>query len=317
MTRNTRLARGSHGVRRTHRSTLWLRVERLEDRTLLSFSPPTLYGTGPTPRSVALGDFNGDGALDLVTANDGTGNLVSVLLNNGDGTFQPRRSYSVGNQPVQVVVGDFNNDKLLDVATANLESNNVSVLLGNGDGTLRPMPAVPVSLNPRGLAVGDFNGDGVMDLVVGCTNGYTTEFVDVLSGNGAGTFRLSQHIPHGGFVAGAIAVTAGDFNHDGHLDFATADAGYLVSRFEGRGDGTFVPAVAYPAGHRTAHILTTDLNGDGILDLVVAGDNYGTYTMLRGRGNGTFEAPVGVDGGAAVFAAVDDFDADGKPDVVV
>ncbi len=300
------------GLRRTSRFRPW--VEELEGRLVPSFSAPYLYTAGPFPRSVALGDFNGDGALDVVTANDGTANTVSVLLNNGDGTFQPPLNYPVGNQPQQVVVGDFNGDGNLDLATANLMSNDVAILLGNGDGTFRPGVMIPVGRNPRALAVGDFNGDGIPDLVVGCTDEYQTHSTDIWLGNGDGTFRLGQRTP----AYEPISVTVGDFNGDGIADLVTGDSGYQVSRYQGNGDGTFLPRVDYPSGHRVYQVTSADFNGDGKLDLAIAGDTYGSFTILPGVGNGTFQSPIGSnDFGSSVWAEVGDFNGDGKPDLAV
>jgi hypothetical protein len=292
------------------------RVEALEVRLVPSFAAPQFYAAGPSPRSIAVGDFKNDGHLDIVTANDGTGNSVSVLLNNGDGTFAAPVNYPVGSQPTQVVVADFTGNGILDLAVTNLNSNSVSILLGNGDGTFRAGVTVPVSTNPRALAVADFNRDGKPDLVVACTDGYETEGADVLLGNGDGTFTLSQHISFPGGVNGPLSVTVGDFNGDGIPDFATADLGYNVSRFQGRGDGTFLPRVTYAAGHRTLQITSADLEREGKLDLVVTGDTYGTVTVLPGNGNGTFQSPIGYDYDSARWSAVADFNGDGNPDLV-
>jgi hypothetical protein len=274
-----------------------------------------LYTAGPFPRSVVLGDFNGDGALDIATANDGTANTVSVLLNNGDGTFKAPRNYPVGNQPVQIVAADFNGDGTLDLATANQMDNTVSILLGNGDGTFRPGVIFSVAKYPRGLTVGDFNGDGIPDLLVSCSDGYLTENADVFLGNGDGTFRESARIDYGGFVVGPQNAVVGDFNGDGIQDFVTADLGYVVSRHQGRGDGTFLPRVTYNAGHRTAQVTVADLTGNGILDVIVSGDNYGTVTVLPGNGNGTFQTAIGYDTGSAIWTEVGDFNNDGKLDL--
>src|SRR5260370_2965783 len=120
---------------------------------------------GVSPVSVAVGDVNGDGVQDLVIANFGSNN-VSVLLGNGDGTFQGARNFAAGASPNSVAVGDFNGDGVQDLAVANLTAaNNVSVLLGNGDGSFQAPQAFPTGgLGPRSVAVGDFNGDGVPDL---------------------------------------------------------------------------------------------------------------------------------------------------------
>src|ERR1700674_3445380 len=95
------------------------------------------YPAGTSPYSVAIGDFNGDGKMDLAVADseDGQTGRVNILLGNGDGTFQPFVSYAAEAGTTFVVSGDFNGDGKLDLAVTNLYGNSVSVLLGNGDGT--------------------------------------------------------------------------------------------------------------------------------------------------------------------------------------
>ena len=95
-----------------------------------TFQAPRSFRVGINPRSVAVGDFNGDGVQDLAVANVGSQN-VSVLLGNGDGSFQTARNFGVGNDPYSVAVGDFNGDGRPDLAVANQNSNNVSVLINN------------------------------------------------------------------------------------------------------------------------------------------------------------------------------------------
>src|SRR5437660_165594 len=113
---------------------------------------------GNDPASVAVGDFNGDGKLDLAVANIGS-NSVAVLLGNGDGTFQVPLSSLVGDAPAFVAVGDFNGDGKPDLVVANRNDNTISVELGNGDGTFQAGPTIAVGAQPQSVAVADFNGD--------------------------------------------------------------------------------------------------------------------------------------------------------------
>src|SRR5437588_662056 len=146
-------------------------LEVLEARCLLSFSPAVSYPAGPAPLGVVRADFNGDGRLDLATANQGA-NTVSVLLGNGNGTFQPAQTSATGAGPASVAVGDFNADGKLDLATANQGDNTVSVLLGNGNGTFQAPSNISIGSPPTSVAVGDFNADGKLDLGV-TSNAYT------------------------------------------------------------------------------------------------------------------------------------------------
>jgi hypothetical protein len=121
------------------------------------------YAAGTNPRSVAVGDLNGDGILDLAVADQGS-NRVSILLGKGDGTFQAAQNYSLNFSPQALAVGDFNGDGKLDLAV--LDGSEVSVLLGKGDGTFQAVLSYAVGFNPLSVVVGDFNGDGFPDLAV-------------------------------------------------------------------------------------------------------------------------------------------------------
>jgi hypothetical protein len=153
------------------------------------FQAAVNYGAGSEPIFVALGDFNGDGRLDIVVTNFSASvhnGSANVLLGNGDGTFQAAVSYSVGGNPISVAVGDFNGDGKADLAVCNF-GGYVSVLLGNGDGTFRPAVNYSVAGALTSIAMGDFDGDGNADLVV--TN-WGSSGVSVLLGNGDGPSRL-------------------------------------------------------------------------------------------------------------------------------
>jgi hypothetical protein len=226
------------------------------------------YDAGNSANSMAVGDFNGDGIPDLAVVGrdvtDPTGK-VSILLGNGDGTFQAPRSYSAGNLPANygvwfVAVGDFNSDGYLDLAVATYAG--VSIFLGNGDGTFKAARSYAVGINARFLTVVDLNGDGYLDLAV-ANDGDSS--VTVLLGNGDGSFQA----PKSYATWGATSVAVGDFNKDGHLDLAVAGPASPVSIFLGNGDGTFQAAQGYLAGNNAWSLAVGDFNGDGFPDLAV------------------------------------------------
>src|SRR6516165_1091383 len=125
----------------------------------VSFIARLDFAAGRFPLSVAVGDFNGDGALDLVATNDILDGTVSVLLGNGDGSFQSAQSFPAGGFPYSVAVGDFNGDGALDLVVTNYYANTISVLLGNGDGSFQAPQSFGAGSSPYSVAVEDFNGD--------------------------------------------------------------------------------------------------------------------------------------------------------------
>jgi uncharacterized repeat protein (TIGR01451 family) len=174
-------------------------------------------GTATQPISVAVGDFNGDGKADLAVAS-AYFDRVSILLGNGNGTFQAAVLYVVRSFLQSIAVGDFNGDGRPDLAVAGYASEDVSILLGNGNGTFQAAVSYGAGPFPRSVAVGDFNGDGTLDLAAA----NDSSAVWILLGNGNGTFQTAVSYAAGQY---SLFVAVGDFNGDGRPDLATANNG--------------------------------------------------------------------------------------------
>jgi uncharacterized repeat protein (TIGR01451 family) len=263
------------------------------------------------PTYVAVGDFNGDGKLDLVTANSNNA-TISVLLGNGDGTFQKSVAYTVGSTPVRIAIGDFNGDGKPDLVVTNSGSSTVSVLLGNGDGTFQTAVSYAAGGSPYSVAVGDFNGDGKPDL--GVSNNTNSGSVSVLIGNGDGTFQPPVAYAVG-YLSSSIAVA--DFNGDGKLDLV-ANGGTAVSVLLGNGDGTFQNAI--PSAIASGVFVVGDFNGDGKPDLAALtfGSSGIFVSVFVGNGDGTFQAAMNYSAGSNPTAmAVGEFNGDGLADLAV
>src|SRR5258708_8315896 len=263
-------------------------------RSTLFFSA-SLMAAGTQPSAARIADLNGDGIADIVAPNPNSStlnaNTVSVLLGNGDGTFQSQVEYATGEAPYDVAIADFNADGKLDLAVANASSsaNSVSILLGNGEGTFGSHVDYAAGLQPFTLVAADLNGDGKIDLEVEHASSSTP--TSVLLGNGDGTFQPYSSYADGG--SQTLAVAVGDFNHDGVLDVVTGNSGAnSVSLLLGKGDGTLQPHVDFPVGTTAAGLLLADFNGDGNLDISVSNFYLNNFPILLGNGNGTLPPPI-------------------------
>ena len=269
-------------------------------------------------------DFNHDTVLDLAVGNASNGSSnsrVSVLLGNGDGSFQPARNSATGILPLSLAVGDFDGDGNRDLATAN--AYDVSVLLGNGDGTFQAPRSIGLGDGeyPQAVAVGDFNGDGLLDLGV-TSNTYSDLYgyggpcyANVLLGNGDGSFSAPNVTPlDDGFHFAAVAA---DLNGDAFDDFVTVNAyRNTVNVLFGDSSGHLHGLSSFSTGDYPQSVAAGDLDADGDTDLVIANYHTDQVSVLLGNGAGGFSASVNYASGWWPDAVVlGDFTGDGKVDV--
>jgi hypothetical protein len=278
----------------------------------VSFAAPVDYKTGTLPFADAVGDFNGDGILDVAVVNYNSNN-VSVLLGNGDGTFQTAVNYTVGTEPSAITVGDFNSDGALDIAVADEIGETIAVLINKNDGTGDFNAAVlyPAGHAPRGIATGSLRNNGILDLVVANNLGGD---VTVFLGNGDGTFQTGVNYAAD---TNPKSVALGDFSNNGILDIACANHNTNnVSILMGNGDGTFKAPVDYPVGIDPRHVVTYDFNKDGNLDLATANGGESTVSILYGNGDGTFQPQIKYNAETSPrWLAVADYNNDGILDI--
>ncbi|WP_241654520.1 FG-GAP-like repeat-containing protein [Granulicella sibirica] len=251
-----------------------------------------------TPEAVSVGDFNGDGKLDVASANYGTaqstsqGDSVSVLLGNGDGTFQTPLEYTTQQASGSVAIGDFNGDGKPDLTVTSIATSNgsesqstVYVLIGNGNGTFQqPVAyALPADAFPNSVQIADFDGDGKADLMVSSflggdppdAAGHEDLFL-VLLGNGDGTFQPQRgYFPATTQFGASNNLTVADFNGDGRPDViplevaTTGSVGATVLLNLGATTTVTVPAVAIPGGE--TQVIQATYSGDTIYSTSTSG----------------------------------------------
>ena len=317
----------------------------------VTFAPTNNYAVGYSPHAVAAADVNGDGKVDLISANGGSGSLT-VLTNNGFGGFVSNANYSILAGPV--VAADFNGDGQVDLACASPIGPYIYVLTNNGSGYFNISGSYNVGLDSSSLIAADVNGDGKMDLIsdtVILTNTGNGNFVvasspgvgsksvtaadvngdgkidlieanmnilRVLTNGGNGTFSLCSTSALYSTWPGQIATA--NVNGDGNLSIVVPDyassQGTTLEILTNNGAGVFSSNATYTVGHGPQSVIAADINGDGKVDLISV-NLFGTLTILTNNGNGGFGFSATLPTGLypdAILAA--DVNGDGKLDLV-
>jgi hypothetical protein len=276
-------------------------------------------------------DFNGDGVVDLVTANLDANNL-SILFGNGDGTFIESQKIDVGEEPRGVAVFDMDGDGDVDIANTNANSDNMTLLLNDGTGSFPEVEGpglvffdsahgTRTAAGEFGMFSGDMNEDGLIDLVIGARGSFGQNAGVVVNfGNGDGTFSFGSM---SGPRTSAWQLAVGDLNGDGHEDVATADGDLVFSRntssmLIGDGSGGLEVTQAYEEDvNRPFAVDLGDLDGDGDLDVVVS-NYFGDWIVLSNDGTGAISGAETIGAReAASCALLVDVDSDGDLDLVL
>jgi hypothetical protein len=301
-------------------------------------SPYPHPGLGTSASDIAIGDLNGDGKADVVTANNGAADVgVTVALGDGTGELAPLGVFGSGPRVNSVAVADLNGDGRLDAVTANGDAATFSVLMGNGTGALGSEVQYAFA-NASRLATGDLDGDGDVDVVV-LSGDSLAAFMNDGSGVLLGVFSRPFATLNCCYHSGYADVTVADLNKDGKADLAVAVGTYdfgnepQVQVMSGNGNGTFQATAYYrypltggrPTGYHTNSIAAADVTGDGWPDLVMgaqrtwaAGD--GSVVEVMRNDAGTFPATGMtthyVHDRDGVGAYVGDLNEDGALDIV-
>jgi hypothetical protein len=278
--------------------------------------PGTYWG------SVAWGDYNNDGLLDILLSGDtGSNYITSICRNNGDGTFTDINAGLPGLAACSVAWGDYNNDGLLDILLSGDTGSNyiTCIFQNNGDGTFTDINAGLPGLANCSVAWGDYNNDGLLDILLsGDTgSGYITR---VYQNNGDGTFTdINAGLPGLAYCS----VAWGDYNNDGLLDILLSGytgSNYITSIYRNNGDGTFIDISAGLPGVAACSVAWGDYNNDGLLDILLSGDTGSGYItrVYQNNGDGTFtNIAAGLPGVAYCSAAWGDYNNDGLLDILL
>ena len=264
------------------------------------FETARIFLTGVSPQGIVTGDFNRDGEIDLAVTSK-FDQLVNILLGDGKGNFSLTYSYPVGEEPDRIVTADFNNDGWLDLVIANEGAKTLSVYLGGDRGFTQANPAaISLSGTPTSFEAADFDRDGKSDLLTVAQNNSADSYILLLKGDGQGNFIETVKYTLREFYA----LTVGDFNNDGAVDFAAIgfrEPGFRI--YINNQNGSFNEPIFINTGFANPYFITAiDLNSDGKTDLLSG------RAVLINNGDSNFILRENPDYSGILFA---DFNGDG------
>ncbi|MCP3980045.1 MAG: VCBS repeat-containing protein [bacterium] len=278
------------------------------------FAPEIRVPVGDEPSAIAVAQLDGDPAPDLVVANAATNDLT-LLINDGAGSFTAGAGVAVGAAPSAVVAADLDGDGQDDVAVTHATGNDLSVRLGLGDGTLGPALTIPTGLSPTAIAAGDLDGDDVPDLAVANRD---SDDVTLLLGVGDGTFVSLSAVPVG---EDPTDLKLADLTGDGVRDLAVVhETSSDLHVYPGDGSGGMGAALvlplnrAWPSGPFAQSLVTSDLDGDGSVDMAVGSSRWIGVWLADGEGGFGPERDFVADYGILGLAAAD-LNEDGRVDL--
>jgi FG-GAP-like repeat/Bacterial Ig-like domain/Putative Ig domain len=290
--------------------------EPLETRRLLDasglFEPLVTENVGVNPRSVALGDLNGDGADDLVI---GHGSGLLVRLNDGSGNFATSDTHLLDPGFNRVLIADLTGDGIPDIAGSTTTEGGARIFTGVGDGSFTLSDSVDLVGIPTSITSVDIDGDTDLDLLVPILTGSA---VHILTNDGSGDFTGSASTAPG--ASFPMGVEAADLAGDGSLRIVTAglgDSQVVLAKEFTPVPGVWLHDAAFPVGAQPQSLAIADVDGDGDID-ILTGDQFGEgLALLLNHGDGTFADYVGISTadpiGSLVFG---DLDYDGNLDIV-
>ena len=292
----------------------------------VSYAAKIDFATGSNPRSVAIGDLDGDGKADLAVANGGS-NMISVFRNTGTPgaiSYAVKIDFATGANPYSVAIGDLDGDGKADLAVANSGSNTISVFRNTGaPGAISYAAKIDFATDsaPYSVAIGDLDGDGRADLAV---PNHASSKISVFRNSGTpGAISYATKID---FATGSypFSIAIGDLDGDGRADLAVMNGSNTLSTFRNTGTPgaiSYAAKIDFAIGNSTS-VAIGDLDGDGKADLVVANNNInGTLSVFRNTGTpGTISYAAKIDfvtGANPYSVAIGDLDGDGKADLAV